>query len=234
MRRMQVAIFAGGLATRLMPLASHKPKSMIMVQDRPFLEYQFGLLKQNNITDLVLCLGYLGEQIEDYFGDGKRFGMRINYSYEEEPLGTAGALKKAADLLDNPFFTMYGDSYIFLDFAVAMSFFQSQNKLALMSVYKNHNRYDKSNTTIEGSLVKKYSKQEKSEDMVYIDYGANIFRKEVLELIPEKEPYTLEDLFPKLINKDQLLAFEAKERFYEVGSFQGLKDFEDFARSNLR
>ncbi len=230
---MQVVILAGGLATRLRPLTSCRPKSMIRVLGKPFLEYQLEMLKQNGIKDIVLCLGYLGKHIESYFGDGKEFGMNIDYSYEEEPLGTAGALRKAEAMLEDPFFTIYGDSYLFLDFAAIVSFFKSQNKLALMTVYKNYNRYDKSNTVIEGSLVKKFSNKEKTEDMFYIEYGANIFRKKALKLIPEKEPSSLDELFTKLIEKEELLAFEVKERFYEIGSPQGLKEFEDFVRKGL-
>ena len=206
---------------------------MVKILGKPFLEYQLELLKKNGIQDIVLCLGHLGEQIEDYFGDGSRFGVNIKYSYErEELLGTAGALKKAETLLDEVFFTLYGDSYLFLDFKAALSYFLSQDKLALMTVYKNFNCYDRSNTVIEGNLVTRFSKKEKTKDMVYIEYGANIFRKEVLDLIP-RSPYTLEQLFPQLIARGELLAYEVDKRFYEIGSPQGLKDFERFAQDVL-
>lgn len=156
--------------------------------------------------------------------------MSIKYSLEDRPLGTAGALKKAEDLLDDIFFTMYGDSYLFLDFGLAMRYFESHNKLALMTVYKNYDRYDRSNTVVEGSLVKKFNKQEKTEDMVYIEYGANIFKKEVLKMIPDNQFYSLDNLFPHLIGMEELLAFEVKERFYEIGSLQGLKEFEEYIK----
>ena len=228
---MQVAILAGGLATRLGDLTRNQPKSMVEVQGKPFLEYQLKFLEKGGIKDIVLCIGHMGEQIESYFGDGEKFGVNINYSYEEKPLGTAGALRKAEDMLEDPFFTMYGDSYLSLGFAAIMHYFESRNKLALMTVYKNYDRYDRSNTAIGGNLVTKFSNKEKTEDMVYIEYGANIFRKEALRLIPEKQPYSLDDLFPTLIEKEELLAFEVKERFYEIGSFQGLKEFEELVRS---
>lgn len=155
--------------------------------------------------------------------------MNISYSYEgKNLLGTAGALKNAQNLLEDTFFTMYGDSYLFLDFSAVMSYFKNQDKLALMTVYKNRDRYDESNTVIAGNLVKYYSKKEKTEGMVYIEYGANIFRKEVLEFIPEDQPYTLEALFPKLIEQEQLLAYEMPERFYQIGSPQGLEEFKGY------
>lgn len=229
---MQVAILAGGLATRLGAIAQEHPKSMVQIAGKPFLEYQLDFLKKGRIRDIVLCIGHLGEQIENYFGDGSDFGVSIRYSREDRHLGTAGALKNAEDLLDDVFFTLYGDSYLFLDFAEAMSVFESKNKLGLMSVYENHNRYKGSNTAIEGEFVTKYSNHEKTADMVYIEYGINIFRKEVLEMIPEGY-YTLGRLFPRLIRMGELIAYEVRERFYEIGSIRLLREFEEFAKKVL-
>ena len=230
---MQVVILAGGLAMRLGDLTRNQPKSMVKVLGRPFLEYQLELLRKSGIKNIILCIGYMGEQIERHFGNGKRYGVNIKYSLEDRPLGTAGALKKAQALLDVVFFTMYGDSYLCLDFSLVMSHFQSQSKLALMTVYKNFDCYDRSNTVVEGNLVKKFNKKEKTEDMVYIEYGANIFKKEVLEMIPGNRFYSLDDLFPRLIDQKQLLAFEVKERFYEIGSLLGLTEFVELIRKGM-
>ena len=226
---MQVAILTGGLATRLRPLTQAVPKSLIQIQGRPFLGYQLDFLKRSGVKDIVLCVGYLAEQIEKHFGDGSRFGVSLKYSYERgRLLGTAGALKKAEGLLDDVFFTLYGDSYLFLDFTGVLSYFQNQNKLALMTVYKNYNGIERSNTAVEGNLVKRYSKKEKTEEMVYIEYGVDLFRKEVFKLIPEKQPYSLEKLFPKLIDQEELIAYEVKERFYQIGSPEGLAEFKEY------
>jgi len=225
---MQVAILAGGLATRLGDLTRDRPKSMVKIQGKPFLEYQLDLLRRGGIEDIVLCISHMGNQIKSVFGNGVKYGVNIRYSLEEKPLGTAGALKEAEGLLDDVFFTMYGDSYLFLNFEHVMSFYQSHNRLALMTVYKNHDRYGRSNTAVEGNLVTKYSKKETCDDMVYIDYGANIFRKEALKIVPEKQFYPLEQIIPNLIETEELLAFEVKERFYEIGSLQGLEDFKRY------
>ncbi|MFC2010531.1 sugar phosphate nucleotidyltransferase [Chloroflexota bacterium] len=224
----QIAILAGGLATRLGDLTRDKAKSMVEIQGRPFLEYQLEMLNRSDIINVVLCLGHAGEQIMNRFGNGREYESNIIYSFENKQLGTAGALKNAKDLLDDIFFTMYGDSYIFLDFAEVLSYFKSQNKMALMTVYKNFDQYGTSNTAIEGDLVKRYSKKEKTRDMVYIEYGVNILKKEVLGMVPDDRFYSLGDLFIQLIEMKELLAFEVKERFFEIGSLQGLREFEEY------
>ena len=182
----------------------------------------------------MVCTGHLGQQIQDYFGDGRRFGVDLVYSHEEKPIGTAGALKLAGDKLRDPFFTIYGDSYLFLDFGAMLSYFESRSKLALMTVYRNADLWDKSNTVVKGDLVERYSKKEKTPETVYIDYGANLFRKQVLDLVPEGRFYTLEDLFAQLVERKELLAYEVKERFYEIGSLQGLEEFREYARNSER
>jgi NDP-sugar pyrophosphorylase family protein len=230
MMDIQVVILAGGLATRLGELTRNRPKSLVEILHKPFLAYQLELLSAKGITDVVLCIGHLGAQIKETFGDGRKYGVHISYSIEDKLLSTAGAIKNAESLLSNVFFVMYGDSYLFLDFQKVLAYFISQNKLGLATVYRNHDSYDKSNMVIDGNMVVKYSKTEKTKDMVYIDYGASIFRKEVLQLVPENHLYSLEDLFIRLIKMEQLLAFEVSDRFYEIGSQQGLRDFEEFAK----
>ena len=203
---------------------------MVEILNKPFLAYQLDLLRANGIVDIVLCIGHLGKQIRETFGDGSKYGVRIRYSVENKPLGTAGALKQAESLLRNIFFVIYGDSYLFLNYKEVMSYFISQNKLGLTTIYKNHDDYGQSNIVISSNMVLKYSKTERRKDMVYIDYGASIFKKQVLQLVPENRGYSLEDLFVCLIDREQLLAFEVNERFYEIGSPQGLKDFETFVK----
>jgi NDP-sugar pyrophosphorylase family protein len=226
---MQIAILAGGLATRLHPLTEKLPKSMIMIEGRPFLQYQLEFLRLAGITNVVLCVGYLSEQIERYFCEGERFGVEIKYSKEDKLLGTAGALKNAGELLEDVFFVLYGDSYLFLGFKEVFEHFQKFNKSALMVVYKNYDKYDRSNVVVKGGMVKKYDKKQKTEDMIYIDYGVSVFRKEVLEMIPRNEVFSLEELFQELIKLNAMLAFETGKRFYEIGSHSGLKDFKKYA-----
>ena len=143
---MQVVIIAGGLGTRLRSLTLNQPKSMIRILGKPFIEYQFDLLTKGSVTDVVLCLGYQSQQIADYRGDGRKFGVNLKYSFEGKPLDTAGAIKLAEPLLDEYFFTLYGDSYVLIDFKDMLSVWQQKKSLGVMSVYQNHDRFDKSNT----------------------------------------------------------------------------------------
>jgi len=227
----QVVILAGGLATRLRPITEKIPKSLIEIQGKPFLEYQINLLKADGVKDILLCLGYLGEQIEERFGNGSKYGVNIKYIYDgKKLLGTAGALKKANKLLQEEFFLMYGDSYLPLNYLNIMSWYKKNDKLGLMVVFKNHDQYDKSNVSVEGNLVKSYSKINKMPDMVYIDYGASILKKDTLSFIPEDEIFPLENLFIHLIAQRQLLAYEVTERFYEIGSVKGIDEFRRYIR----
>lgn len=229
---MQIVILCGGLATRLRPLTEKIAKSMIEIEGKPFLEHQLELLKKNGISDMIFCIGYKGEQIENYFGDGKRFGVKIRYSREKEKLlGTGGALKKAEKLLDEVFLVINGDSYLPFDFKAAIDYFNKFNKLGLMVVYKNQDRYEKSNIVVKNNLIKQYNKENPIKEMEYIDYGVSIFRKKALELLPENTHSDLSQIYLSLIEKNQLLAFESKIRFYETGSFKGLEEFRRYIKN---
>jgi NDP-sugar pyrophosphorylase family protein len=228
----QMVVLAGGLATRLGALTHNLPKSMVKINGKPFLEHQLEMFKRSGFNRVLICLGHLGEQIESYFSDGSRFDIDIRYSCEDKPLGTAGALKNAATLLDDKFFTIYGDSYINPDFEDIWNVFQSKNKQGLMTVYKNNNLYDSSNTVISGDRVTRYDKRNKTPDMACIEYGVNLFHRDILARIPKNCFYELGDVFISLIADNELLAYEVKERFYEIGSLSGLQDFIFYTGAN--
>jgi N-acetyl-alpha-D-muramate 1-phosphate uridylyltransferase len=224
----QVALLAGGLATRLRPITQTIPKSMVPLAGKPFLQYQLELLRARGVADVVLCVGHLADQIEAYFGDGRDFGVRIRYSREAERLlGTAGALRKAMELLDETFFVLYGDSYLMFDYPSIMTEFKASRLPAMMVVYRNQHRYDTSNVVIEDGRIAVYDKRQHSEAMVYIDSGLLGFRREVLAALPLDEPASLDgDLLPPLVASRQVLAIETPQRFYEIGSHAGLAELE--------
>ncbi|OGN87806.1 MAG: hypothetical protein A2Z74_03285 [Chloroflexi bacterium RBG_13_46_9] len=227
----QVAVLAGGMATRLGLLTRSRPKSLVMIDNKPFLEHQIMMLKKGGVKEIVLCAGRFAQQIVNYFGDGAGYGVHIIYSIEEKPLGTAGALKNAESILNEVFLTLYGDSFLSVNFEEILSFFMRSQKLGLMTVFKNNGFCDRSNTCIDDpGMVVKYDKQSEK-GLEYIDYGLNVFQKKVLEMIPADEYYTLEQVFNRLIGRRQLISFETKERFYEIGSLTGLAEFQKYVQS---
>lgn len=221
----QVVILAGGLATRLRPMTETIPKSLVEVNGEPFIVHQLRLLKQNNIHDIVMCVGYLGEQIIDLVGDGQSYGVHITYSFDgDRLLGTAGAIKQAMPFVGDNFFVLYGDSYLPCDYAKVQNAYLMGQKKALMTVFRNEGQWDSSNVEFTNGLILTYDKINKTPYMHYIDYGLGVFNKQAFDLVAANEPYDLALLYQRLLAEDQLSAFEVTQRFYETGSFAGIKE----------
>ncbi len=223
----QAVILAGGLATRLRPLTDTVAKSLIPVNGEPFIAHQLRLLKRQGIRDVVICVGFLGNQIKEVVGDGNEFGLNIIYSFDgPRLLGTAGAIKQAMCWLDDAFFVIYGDSYLSCDYQAVQHTFIKSEKLALMTVFRNNGMWDTSNVEFLNNEIRVYDKKNKSAFMQYIDYGLGLFKKEAFDQVPNNEPYDLSLLYQKLLACRQLSAFEVSKRFYEIGSFAGIKELE--------
>src|SRR3989338_4589321 len=221
-----VVILAGGLATRLGTLTETIPKSLIMINERPFIAWQLELLKSQGIQRVVLCLGHFGEMIEDYVKNNNNFGLDVAYSYDgAKLLGTGGAIKKALSLLDENFFVIYGDSYLTCDFKAVQSAYEQKNKLAMMTVLKNDNQWDASNIEFKDDRLINYDKMQASEKMQHIDYGLGVLSWAAFDDFPRNQKYDLAKVYQDLLKNDKLGAFEVKERFYEIGSERGIQDF---------
>jgi len=224
-----VAILAGGLGTRLRPLTGQIPKAMVDVNGRPFVAHQLELLRERCITRVVICAGFLGQRIADYVEDGRRFGLDVRYSFDGPILlGTGGAIRKALPLLGPSFFTLYGDSYLTCDYSAVFEAFQNSDKTALMTVFRNNKQWDKSNVRFSQGTIFDYSKQRRTPEMMYIDYGLSVFRRAAFETIPPDKPVDLAEIFEDLLRRGQLAGFEVPERFYEVGTPRGLEDFAQY------
>jgi len=226
---------AGGLATRMRPLTNDVPKSMVpILNGKPFLEYQIELLKSHGLKNILLCIGFLGYKIEDYFGDGAEFGVDLLYSYEKEQLlGTGGALKNAEHLLDERFFLLWGDSYVRLDYQKMWAQHKAaKNRLVTISLYRNNDQYDVSNilATNDGQ-VKLYDKNANLPKMQHIDAGVSVVDKRILAEGPSSRAFAIEDIFRKLSQQGKIAGFNITQRFFEVGSKQGLIDMRKFAES---
>jgi len=226
-----VAILAGGLATRLRPLTQEIPKALIEVAGKPFIHLQLDYLARQGIANVVLCIGYRGEQIESAVGDGREFGLTVNYSHDGPVLlGTGGALKRALSKLGGRFFVLYGDSYLPCDFHAVQQAFLTRSKPALMTVLRNENRWDKSNVLFRDGQVVEYNKRAPRPEMTYIDYGLGILSAAALDPYPQDQAFDLADVYHKISIAGQLAGFEVgvNERFYEIGSAQGLKEAEAY------
>jgi NDP-sugar pyrophosphorylase family protein len=224
-----VAILAGGLATRLRPITQTIPKALVEVAGKPFIVRQLEYLHEQGVQRVVLCIGYLGDMIQDVVGTGEHFGLQISYSPDgATPLGTGGALKKALPLLGEHFFVLYGDSYLPVDFSGVQQAHALSGQRALMTVLENGDRWDKSNVLFEGGKLVEYNKHAPRPDMAYIDYGLGVFAAEVFAQYPDDEPFDLADVYQTLSQHGQLAGLEVHERFYEIGSHIGLKEAEEF------
>jgi NDP-sugar pyrophosphorylase family protein len=227
MSSLPVVILAGGLATRLRPLTEKIPKALVEVAGRSFLEHQIELLKRNWIEEVILCVGYLGEMIEQRYGDGEALGVKIRYSFDgPKLLGTGGAIKKALALLPDAFFVLYGDSYLPVDYQAVAAAFQEAVKPALMTVYPNADAWDTSNVWFEHGRIRLYSKRQKLPEMRYIDYGLMICTKKIFDDPPNDVPFDLADTLENLSREGQLAGYEANLRFYEIGSPAGLAELD--------
>lgn len=232
---MQVVILAGGLGSRLGQWTADRPKSMVNILSRPFLEYQIELLKENGIRRILLCIGHLGEQIKEHFGTGRRFGVQIQYSEEgESRLGTGGALKKAESLLDERFFLLWGDSYLLLDFQKIWRSYLKADCLGLMVVYKNSNKRFNSNVLVKDNKIALYDKWRTHPGMIYIDNGLSAWDNGILKLVPRGQSFEIEKIFHRLSKKGEIAAYETKQRFYEIGSVFGLMELRRFLNSAKR
>lgn len=229
-----VVILAGGLATRLYPVTRAIPKALILINGRPFIDHQLSLLKEKGVTEVILCVGYLGSAIEEFVGNGFLWGLEVRYSYDgDKLLGTGGAIKKAAELLPEEFIILYGDSYLDIGFEPIVRQFYVENLPVLMTVYHNQDAFDKSNIIMKERKVFRYEKNSDDPAMQYIDYGLIVIKKEVFFPYPENKPFDLFLVFSQLADSGLVAGYEVQERFYEIGSISGIRETEDYIRTRI-
>ena len=226
-----VALLAGGLATRLRPLTETVPKSMLEVAGEPFIAHQLRLFRRQGLSRVVVCAGYLGSLIEDFVGDGSRFGLSVTYSFDgADLLGNGGALKRALPLLGPAFAVMYGDSWLDTPYEPIAAAFAASGKSGLITVFRNEGAWDSSNVEFVDGVIWRYDKRNKTPAMHYIDWGLGFLRASALEAWPEG-PLDLANVYAQLLSKNDLCGYEVTKRFYEIGSLDGLKETDQHLRS---
>jgi len=230
---MQCAILAGGLGTRMQSQAAGLPKALVPIGGRPFVDHQLELLADSGVQDVVFCLGYGGAALQRHVGDGSAYGLSVRYVDEGDELrGTAGALRLALDegALSEAFFVLYGDSYLPIDMEPVWRAFWESGLPAMMSVYLNEDRWDTSNAIVSAGRVVLYDKRgtdARATERRWIDYGLSVLRADLIDQrIRANATADLADVYHDLSLEGKLAAFEVKERFYEVGSPEGLTELE--------
>lgn len=233
--RRQAVILAGGLGTRMRPITETIPKPMISVAGKPFLQWQLELLRDGGIENALLLVAYLGEQIEEHFGNGAKTGGVVEYSYELSPLGTGGALKNAEAKLRDWFVLVNGDTYLAIDYGKLMRDFVASDCRAMIVAYEKP-AVAVANVPASGlpgnlgvdsdGRVTAYRKRE-PEGLDHIDAGVIVLRKEVLLKLPVARKCSLEEeIYPQLIARGELRAWVTREPFYDMGSPVGLAALE--------
>lgn len=228
----RLALLAGGLATRLRPVTATTPKSLVPVAGEPFLAHQLRRLRTSGLREVVLCTGHLGNQIEDFAGDGSRFGLDIAYSHDgNQPLGTGGALRAALPLLGSRFLVMYGDSWLTQPIEPVWRAFLDSGKPALMTVFRNNNKWGASNVDFHEGAVLRYDKTHAAPDLHYIDYGLEALDASVIanRIAPA---FDLSEVWSGLAEYGLLAGFESARRFYEIGTIPGLRETEAYLIAN--
>jgi len=228
----QVVILAGGKGTRLAPLTDDRPKALVAVAGEPFCDRQIRLLKANGAGRVLYLIGHHADQLRAHLGDGAAHGIAIDYVEDGEvALGTAGAIRRAADLgaLDETFLVTYGDSYLPVPLAPLMARLAETGAPAVMSTFRNDGRWDRSNVALSNGWVRLYDKRGRHPEIPldHIDYGMLAMRRDwVLDAIPPGEPVDLAEPLHALSLAGQVAAWASPIRFWEMGSHSGLAELE--------
>ena len=220
-----IAVLAGGFATRLGSLTKDLPKCLVEINGKPFVEWQIELLRAAGYSEFVFCISYKSDQVQEHLGSGSKWGVDIQYSMDgEAQLGTGGAINKAIPKLGNEFAVIYGDSFLPTDYGQIETQFLNSTKPALMTVFQNLNALDKSNVEYQNGTLIEYAKGSTNPRMRHIDYGLSYFRSVVFDCYQSNACFDLAELSSKLAKTGKLEGFEVYERFYEIGSIEGLKE----------
>ncbi len=227
MSKYEAIILSGGKGTRIKKYTKKIPKCLIKFYGKPFLYYQLRYLKKNGINKVVISTGYYAEQIKSYLENKNFIDVKI-INDGSKPLGTGGAVLKSLVYLKDKFFVIYGDSY--LNFAIKK--LKREESLATMAIFKNNNNYDKSNVILKKKNKIIYSKKNFNINSNFIDYGVSYLNKKVFNNIKNKQ-FDLSELYEKISNKDMLNGYIVKKRFYEIGSYSGIKDFRKYIKNEF-
>jgi NDP-sugar pyrophosphorylase family protein len=221
-----VIILSGGKGLRVSKLTKKTPKCLIDINGKPFLYHQLKYLQKYRIKNVILSVGYLSNKINAYVDKEIDFLNIKIVNDGNKLLGTGGAIMKSLDLLKEKFFVIYGDSYLNFN----LNKLKSKSKFSSMAIFKNDNKYDLSNVDIKKSRFIFYNKTKTKNDCNYIDYGVSYLNKSIFKNEKRYKKFDLSLTLNKASKKNQLKGLIVKKRFYEIGSYDGIKQLKNFLK----
>lgn len=225
----QAVILAGGRGTRLQPLTLTRPKPMIEFHGKPFLAYLVDQLRDQGFERVLMLLGFLPEVIQDYFGNGSRFGVQIQYSVTPADYLTGTRLKSAKSMLDARFLLMYCDNYLPLDFRAMWAAYKAAGAPAMITVYRNEDGFTRSNVLVDAeNRIRVYDKTRKAPELKGVDIGYAILERSAVDLVPDGDVYFEEAAYPVLARRGDLAAYLTNHRYYSVGAHERLPATREF------
>ena len=218
----KVILMVGGLGTRLRPLTVEKPKPMLQVGDKPILQTIIEKFAEYGYKDITMCVNYKSHIIQEYFGDGTAFGVKIEYVLEKQRMGTIGALSILEDKPKEPFFVMNGDLLTNINFEHLHDFHISNNSVATMCVREYDFQIPYGVVNIDGKKI--LSIEEKPVQKFFVSAGIYMLSPEVLDYIPQNQFFDMPTLFEKLINKKKnTISFPLREYWLDIGQIEEYK-----------
>ncbi len=232
MKIKQALVLAGGKGTRMYPVTLATPKPLVCISGRPLLDYLISQLKNAGVEEVLVSIGYKAEQVKEYFGNGSRFGLELQYLVEETPLGTGGPLRVAADKLDNTFYMVNADEFTTLDLGLQAQQHE-KNKGAVGTIFL-HKVADTTGFGVietENGKVKKFLEKpsEYETNSQLINGGRYVLTKKVLDYVTDKKPLNIErDIFPKIAAEGKLYAYSSPHPvfWHAVNTLDALRELE--------
>ena len=236
---MQTVIMAGGKGTRIASVNAEVPKPMLEVCGKPILEHQIEVLKRQNLTDIILVIGYLGSVIRDYFQDGSKYGVHISYIEEKELLGTAGSFYYLKDIIQDDFFLLNGDLIFDVDLHRFMNFHKEKHALATLFTHPNNHPYDSGLIIAneDGTITKWIHKEEERGFLRNrVNAGIHIISPMVLERFTELKKTDLDrEVLKPLISSGRVYAYDSPEYVKDMGTPERYRQVEqDLLKGRVR
>lgn len=224
----QAVFLVGGRGTRLRPLTDKTPKALLDVNGKPIIEHLFDLIKKYGIREVILCVGYLKNNIKEYFGDGSRFGVNITYVEEDEALGTAGPLKLAKKYIKDSFIVSNGDELKSINIPRMFRLHKRKNALATLALTTVDDPSHYGVARLDGSRIVEFVEKPKKEDAPsnLINAGFYIMEPEAIDMIPNGFSMLEKDVFPKLAKAGRLRGFPFAGQWFDIGNIERYKTAE--------